>query len=212
IPTNIARGGSLTEAVSSLVVPDSLPSTLLSRRPDVQQAERNYAAATARIGVAQAARLPAVTITGYYGSQSSNTHDLFKNNTEVYQLQGGVSVPLFTGGSNRNQVEAARARAEQARNQYEQAALNALRDAGDALVAVRTARDEVAAQQTQALALRRALALAELRYKTGIASYIEVLDAQRGLFTAELSLSQAQLLELVSAVQLYRALGGGWTQ
>jgi multidrug efflux system outer membrane protein len=107
-------------------------------------------------------------------------------------------------------VGAARARAEQARNQFEQAALNALRDAGDALVAVRTARDQVAAQQTQVQALRRALELAEIRYRTGVASYIEVLDAQRGVFTAELSLSQAQLLELTSAVQLYRALGGGW--
>ena len=98
----------------------------------------------------------------------------------------------------------ARARADQARSQYEQSVLVALREASDALVGVRTSRDQVAAQQTQAQALRRAFQLAELRYRTGIASYIEVLDAQRSLFDAELGLSQAQLRQLAAAVQLYQ--------
>ena len=106
-------------------------------------------------------------------------------------------MPLFTGGRLVNETRAARARAEQARAQYEQSVLVALREASDALVGVRTARDQVAAQQTQAQALRRALQLAELRYRTGVASYLEVLDAQRSLFDAELALSQAQLRQLV---------------
>jgi multidrug efflux system outer membrane protein len=89
--------------------------------------------------------------------------------------------------------------------------LVALREASDALVGVRTARDQMTAQETQAQALRRALQLAELRYRTGVASYIEVLDAQRGLFDAELASSRAQLLQLASAVELYRALGGSWS-
>jgi outer membrane protein, multidrug efflux system len=130
----------------------------------------------------------------------------------VYQLQGGVSIPLFTGGRLINETRAARARADQARAAYEQTALNALREAGDALVGVRTARDEVTSQQTQARALRRALQLAQLRYQSGVASYLEVLDAQRGLFTAELALSQAQLRQLTAAVELYRALGGSWRE
>jgi outer membrane protein, multidrug efflux system len=209
-PTVIRRGGSLTQAVRALEVPDSIPGRLLERRPDVQAAERAYAAATARIGVANAARLPIFSITGYYGTQVPSTDNLFTSQGEIYQIQGGVSIPLFTGGRLINQSRAARARAEQARGVYEQTVLTALREASDALVGVRTARDQVTAQETQTSALRRALQLAELRYRTGIASYVEVLDAQRGLFDAELALSQAQLLQLSSAVELYRALGGSW--
>ncbi|HJP56108.1 MAG TPA: efflux transporter outer membrane subunit [Gemmatimonadales bacterium] len=202
----------LTAAVAALEVPDSLPGALVNRRPDVQQAERALAAATARIGVAQAARLPTITVVGSYGTQAGSTNGLFKANGEVYQLQGGISFPLFTGGRLVNQSRAAVARADEARAQYEQTALNALREAGDALVGARTARDEVTAQATQAQALRRATQLAELRYRTGIASYVEVLQSQRDLFAAELALSQAQLRQLTAAVELYRALGGSWRQ
>ena len=211
-PTDIPRDttNALTSAVAALDVPDSLPGALISRRPDVQQAERALAAATARIGVAQAARLPTISVFGSYGSQAGSSGDLFKSNAEVYQLQGGISFPIFTGGRLLNQSRAAVARADQARAQYEQTALNALREAGDALIGARSARDEVAAQQTQAQALRRARQLADLRYRTGIASYVEVLQAERDLFAAELALSQAQLGQLVAAVQLYRALGGSW--
>jgi outer membrane protein, multidrug efflux system len=209
-PTRIPRGGSLTRAVSVLEVPDSISATLLGRRPDVQEAERDFAAATARIGVADAARLPTFSITGNYGTQVAKVGDLFSSSGEVYQILGGVSIPLFTGGRLLNESRAARARADQERARYEQAVLVALREASDALVAVRTARDEVTAQATQTQALRRALQLAELRYRTGVASYVEVLDAQRGLFDAELALSRAQLFQLSSAVELYRALGGSW--
>jgi len=209
-PARIPRGGSLARAVSLLAVPDSIPAALLARRPDVQQAERALAAATARIGVAEAARLPTVSITGYYGTQSPHTAGLFGSGAEIYQVLGGVSLPLFTGGRLVNQTRVARARADQARALYERTVLVALREASDALVALRTARDQVAAQETQAQALRRALRLAELRYKTGVASYLEVLEAQRSLFDAELALSRAQLFQLSSAVELYRALGGSW--
>ncbi|MGN6392085.1 MAG: efflux transporter outer membrane subunit [Gemmatimonadales bacterium] len=210
VPTTVPRGGSLTRAVRALAVPDSLPASLLERRPDVLQAERAYAAATARIGEAQAARLPTISITASYGSQASTASDLFRSNTEVYQALAGVSLPLFTGGRLINETRAAQARAEQARAQYEQSVLVALREASDALAGVRTARDQVAAQQTQAQALRQALRLAELRYRTGVANYLEVLEAQRTLFDAELALSQAQLRQLAAAVELYRALGGSW--
>jgi outer membrane protein, multidrug efflux system len=209
-PTAVNRHGNLADVVNALTIPDSLPAQLLERRPDVQQAERAYAAATARIGVAQAARLPAISITGSYGTQSPRAGDLFGTNSEIYQALAGVSLPLFTGGRLINQTRAARARAEQARLQYEQSVLIALREASDALIGVRSSRDQVVAQATQTEALRRALRLAELRYRTGIASYIEVLEAQRSLFDAELALSRAQLDQLSSAVQLYRALGGNW--
>jgi multidrug efflux system outer membrane protein len=209
-PTHIPRRGSLPNAVSALSVPDSLPASLLSRRPDVQAAERAFAAATARIGVAQAARLPAISITGYYGTQTATADDLFSPNGEIYQALAGVSLPLFTGGRLANESRAAEARSEQARFQFEGAVLQAYREASDALVAVRTSRDQRAAQGSQVAALRQAAELAELRYRGGVASYLEVLDAQRGLFSAELGLSQSQLLELSSVVQLFRALGGSW--
>jgi multidrug efflux system outer membrane protein len=210
LPFDIPSTASLEGAVEAVRVPDSLPAVLLGRRPDVREAERAFAASVARVGVAQASRLPTISITGNYGSQSGTADDLFTGNTEVYQLQAGVSIPLFTGGRLANEARAAGARAEQARLQFEQTVLQAFREASDALVAVRTARDQRVAQRSQVVALRKAAELADIRYRGGVASYLEVLDAQRQLFSAELGLSQTQLLELSSVVGLYRALGGSW--
>ena len=209
-PGEIARHGSLAAAVSALRVPDTLSASLLARRPDVQQAERAFAAATARIGATMASNLPTITIIGSYGSQAADPAHLFSPNTTVYQLSAGFSFSLSSFTRGADQTAAARARADQAKAAYENAALSALRDANDALVGVRTSRDEVAAQGTQADALRHALELAQLRYASGVASYLDVLDAQRNLFSAELALSQAQLEQLTAAVQLYKALGGSW--
>jgi len=209
-PATIPRGAPLEEVVRAVSVPDSVPSVLVARRPDVQAAERAYAAANARIGVAVGARLPRILLTGQYGSQAEQLDNLFRGNTEVYTAQAGISVPLFTGGQLRNQEAAARARSEQARVQYEQTVLVALREVSDALVGVRATRDQFEAQRLQAEALRRALALADQRYRGGVSSYLEVLDAQRSLFTAELLLTQVQRQYLVSAVRLYKALGGSW--
>ena len=131
-------------------MPDSIPAALLARRPDVQQAERNYAAATARIGVADAARLPTISIVGSFGARPACRRTCSATSTHVYQLFAGISFPLFDNGRLANQSAAARARAEQARASYEATALNALREANDALAGVRTARDEVVAEATQA--------------------------------------------------------------
>ncbi|HYK82782.1 MAG TPA: efflux transporter outer membrane subunit [Gemmatimonadales bacterium] len=209
-PAAVPRGGSLAAAARAVTVPDSLPASLLARRPDVAEAERAYAAATARVGVADAARLPTISITGSYGSQAPTSGSLFGSQTKIYQVLGGVSLPLFTGGQLVNEARAARARADQARAHYEQTVLTALREAGDALVGVRAARDQMVADETQTTALRRGLDLAQLRYRTGVSNYLEVLDAERGLFDAQLALSQAQLQQLTAAVQLYKALGGSW--
>jgi multidrug efflux system outer membrane protein len=208
--TAIPRGGSLTDAVTALVVPDSLSATLLTRRPDVVQAERMYAASVARIGVADAARFPTFNIVGSYGSQAGVPSDVFGAQTKVYQAQIGFSFPLFDNSRLASASAAARARAEQARASYEGVTLNAIREANDALTAVRTARDEAVAQATQANALRQALDLATVRYQAGLSSYLDLLDAERSLFGAELAVSQAQLGELTAAVQLYKALGGAW--
>jgi outer membrane protein, multidrug efflux system len=209
-PTPIRRGLSLSDAVATLAVPDSIPATLLTRRPDIVQAEREYAASVARIGVADAARWPTFNITGSYGGQSGVPKDVVNSQSRVYQALIGLSFPLFDNGRLAGASAAARARAEQARASYEGVALNALREANDALTGVRTARDEALAQATQANALRQALDLATVRYEAGLSSYLDLLDAQRSLFGAELAMSQAQLGELTAAVRLYRALGGSW--
>ena len=209
-PGAIPRGRPLTEVLGNLSVPSSLPSSLLERRPDVRQAEAELHAATARIGVAKGDLLPKVTVTGDYGTYSSNADDLFKKDSEIYQILGGVSMPLFTGGKVGKQVAVARARAEQSRYSYERTVLTALREVEDALAGVRSSRNQVAAQQTQVDALRRALRLAEMRYQSGASSYLDLLDAQRSLFAAELSLTQVEGQQAAAAVTLYRALGGGW--
>ncbi len=211
-PGPIARGAPLDRTVQAVTVPDSLPGDLLVRRPDVLQAQRDWQAATARIGVAAGNRLPRFSVTGQYGTQRPDFDKLFGSNAEIYTLQGGISIPLFTGGRLINEQRAAQARAEQAKARYEQTVLSALREASDALVGLRLSRDQLAAQETQAQALRRAFALAERRYESGVSSYLEVLDAQRGLFSAELGLVQVERQYLNATVQLYKALGGGWEE
>jgi multidrug efflux system outer membrane protein len=209
-PGPITRGNALASTVQAISVPDSLPSDLIERRPDVVAAQNNWQAATARIGVAQGNRLPRFMITGQYGTQRPDFDKLFSSDAEIYTLRGGISIPLFTGGRLINEERAAKARAEQSKNQYEQTVLGALREANDALVGLRLSRDQLSAQETQTQALRRAYALAEKRYESGVSSYLEVLDAQRGLFSAEIGLAQVQRQYLGATVQLYKALGGGW--
>jgi multidrug efflux system outer membrane protein len=209
-PAAIPRGVSLARAARAVSVPDSVPVSLIERRPDVEAAERQYAAAAARVGVAAAARLPSFSITGSWGAQSLTAGQLTDSNSRIYQILGAISIPIFTGGRLLGQQRVAAARADQARAAYQQAVLTALQEAGDALVGVRTARDQLAAQETQAAALRRALDLATVRYQSGVSNYLEVLDAQRSLFDAQLAESQAALQELLAAVRLYKALGGSW--
>jgi len=209
-PGPILRGRPLEEAVQAIAVPDSLSGDLLLRRPDVLAAEYDWHAANARIGVAQGNRLPKFSLTAQYGSQSPDLSGLFGSNAELYSLAGGISIPLFTGGKLLNQQRAAVARADQARFRYEQTVLGAAQEASDALVGLRLSRDQLAAQATQVQALRRAYALATRRYESGVSSYLEVLDSQRGLYNAELSLVQIERQYLGSTVQLYKAVGGGW--
>ena len=211
-PGAIARGRALTEMAARIPVPAGVPSALLGNRPDVRGAEATLRAATARIGVAQAAFLPTFTITGQYGTQSTEFSQWFASGTNIWQAFAGVSIPLFTEGrpGAGEQVNIAQARASQARSRYEQTVLVALCEVEDALVGLRTAQDRTGAQERQVIALRRALELADMRYRNGVSSYLDVLDAQRGLFGAELGLTQAERDQLVAAVQLYRAVGAGW--
>ncbi|HET9133002.1 MAG TPA: TolC family protein [Gemmatimonadales bacterium] len=210
VPGPIARGRPLAEVAKAVTVPEQVSAERVAARPDVQRAIHELNAASARAGVARTARLPRVLLSGQYGTQALEASEMFKSSTEIYTIQGGISIPLFTGGRIRNEIAAADARVEQAELRYERAALTAMREVSDALVGVRTARDQVAAQEMQTRALQRAYALAERRYEAGVSSYLELLDAQRGLFNAELGLVQAERAYLVSAVKLVKAVGGSW--
>jgi multidrug efflux system outer membrane protein len=209
-PGHLPRGGPLQDAVAAVSVPDSVPGSLIARRPDVLAAQRRLQAATARIGVAIGDRLPSIFVSGSYGTQRPNFDGLFSKSGEIYTAQVGVSLPLFSGGRLAGQQRAARAAADAANADYEQTTLNALREVSNALAGARLNRDQLVAQATQTQALERAFGLAQERYKSGISSYLEVLEAQRGLFAAQLALVQIQRQYLVSTVELYRALGGGW--
>jgi multidrug efflux system outer membrane protein len=210
-PGVIPRGRSLTEQVMPPDVPPGLPSELLQRRPDIVRAEEELAAATARIGMAKADRFPKVSLTGLLGVANPSFSKLFDNQGEFGVLGPSVAAPLLNAQLLGFQQEAVEAQSRQAVASYEQSVLVAFKEVEDALVAVRTARDQREAQVEQVEALRSALRLANLRYKGGLANYLDVLIAQRNLFDAELALSGTHRLHLVSIVQLYKALGGGWS-
>jgi outer membrane protein, multidrug efflux system len=209
-PAKIARGQALTEQVMPPLVPAGLPSELLQRRPDVIQAEQQLAAATARVGQAKADRFPKISITGILGIASPQLNRLVGNETFFGVAGAGVAAPLLNAQVLGFQQETSEALAQQAVAQYEQTILTAFREVEDSLVAVTTAVEQATAQEKQVKALKSALHLANLRYTGGIANYLDVLIAQRNLFDAELSLASTRRLHLVSVVQLYKALGGGW--
>lgn len=209
-PVKVSRGRSLTEQVMPPEVPAGLPSDLLQRRPDILQSEQQLAAATARIGVAKAERFPKITLTGLLGVASPQLSSLGSGDFGVAGL--GLAGPLLNAQTLGFQQRAAEAQARQALAQYQQTILVAFKEVEDALVAVRTARQQIEAQDAQVAALKSALHLADLRYRGGLSNYLEVLTAKQSLFNAELALTATRRLQLVSVVQLYKALGGGWNE
>lgn len=210
-PIPIPRGRSLTDQVFPPEVPAGLPSELLQRRPDILRAEQTLVAATARIGATKAARFPRLSITGLLGVASPQLSNLLDGGNEFGQAGLGLAGPVLNAETLGFEQQAAEAQARQVLAQYEQTILVAFQEVEDALVAVRTVGTQRQAQEDQVKALRSALHLANLRYKGGITSYIDVLIAKRNLFEAELALAETHRLHLVSVVQLYKALGGGWS-
>jgi multidrug efflux system outer membrane protein len=209
-PASIDRGHTLTEQMMPPEVPAGLPSELLQRRPDILRSEQTLAAATAKIGVTKAARFPKFSITGFLGVASPALSNLLLSGSEFGAGGFGLAGPLLNAQSLGFEQRAAEAQARQALAQYEQTILVAFKEVEDALVAVRTANDQRKSQQSQVEALRSALQVADLRYQGGITSYVDVLLAKRNLFDAEFALMATHRLHLVSIVQLYKALGGGW--
>jgi multidrug efflux system outer membrane protein len=210
-PAPISRGRLLTDQVVLLEVPAGLPSDLLQRRPDILQAEQALAAATARIGMTKAARFPRITLTGLLGVASPRLANLLTSGTEYGMGGVGLAGPLLNAQTLGHEQRAFEAQSRRVLAQYEQTILVAFKEVEDSLVAVRTAKNQRKAQQEQVDALRSALQIANLRHQAGITSHLEVLVAKRSLFSAETALTSAHRLHLVSVVQLYKALGGGWS-
>lgn len=192
-------------------VPAALPSDLLERRPDVRVAEQQLIAANARIGVAKADYFPRLTLTGSYGGESQALSDLFTGPANTWSLAAGLVQPLFTGGRVAANVEGAEARSTQADIAYRRTVQTAFRETLDALVAHRTAGDRLRAREERESALAQSLKLANRRYEAGYSSWLDVLDAERGLFQARLDHVEARRERLAAAVGVIEALGGGWT-
>jgi multidrug efflux system outer membrane protein len=209
-PTPVTRGRALTEQPHSTDVPAGLPSNLLERRPDIQQAEQLLVAANANIGVARAAYFPQISLTGTGGFQSTALSTLFTGASAVWTAGATLAQPIFTAGRTRSQVKLAEAREQELVLTYQQTIKQAFREVSDALIGYRKTREFREQQALLVGSAQDARRLAQLRYEGGATSYLEVLDADTRLFTAELGLAQAQAGELASLVEIYRALGGGW--
>jgi multidrug efflux system outer membrane protein len=209
-PGPIGRGRALEEQALPGAVPAGLPSELLDRRPDVREAEQVLAAATANIGEAKALLFPRIALTGSYGFASTEFDTLFEGPSKSWNIIGNLLQPIFNAGKNRRRVEVTESRQRQTLYAYERTILQAFRETEDALVAYQKTGEQRAAQARRVTAERKVLELAELRYRGGVAAYLEVLDAQRSLFGAELDEAQTIGSNLVSLVRLYKALGGGW--
>ena len=210
IPGPVPRGTSLAERPLPPDVPAGLPSDLLERRPDVLAAEHLLHAATAGIGVAEALRWPAISLTGALGVESRELSDLASSDASFSNLAANLVGPLFEFGKNQRRVEVARAGAEQAALAWQSALLAAFRDVEDALVDLRTARVEQAARARQAVSAGAAVRLSRARYDGGVTSYLEVLDLERSLYSAEVAESTARQGAFTALVRLIKALGGGW--
>jgi len=205
-------GKNLASAPLMQDVPAGLPSDLLARRPDVRQAEQQLLAANANIGAARANFFPRISLTASAGSASSHLTDLFKSGSFGWSLAPQLLLPLFDAGRNQAGLAAASTGRDIAVAQYERSIQVAFREVADALASRATLGEQLRAQQAQSNAEEVRFRLANLRYKNGIASSLDVLDAQRSLFTVQQSLVQTRLAQLQSQVTLYRALGGGWTE
>jgi len=210
-PLQSAAVAAPSPPISVPVPAAGLPSSLLERRPDLREAEQNLVAANAQVGVAKANLFPSITLTATGGNESSALSNLFGGPARAWSVGGSVLQPLLDSQRNLYQVYVADAQKRQALLQYQQSVQNAFREVSDALISRQQYAEELNQEQASVDAQRKADTIALARYRVGYASYFDVISADRDLFTAELSLSAARLNTLLSVVQLYRALGGGWS-
>jgi len=208
-PRNLDRG-SMSGHIEFPEIPVGVPSELLQRRPDIVQAEQLFSAETARIGVAQAMRYPSFSITGALGQASTDLTNLLSGQSFIYSVGGSILGPVFSWGKNKRRVEIQRQVANQALYSYEQSVLKAFMEVEDALIDINTYGREREARVRQREAAANAALLSRDRYDGGQAAYLEVLDTERSLFSAELEASAVKKSQISAYIYLYKALGGGW--
>ncbi len=208
VPANLLPGAG--DVAPFQPVPEGLPSQLLTRRADIRQAEQQMVAANANIGAARAAFFPRISLTAGIGTVSTELSGLFKDGSWGFTLAPQALLPIFDMGRNQANLDAAKAARDIAMAQYEKAIQVAFREVADALAGRATLGEQLAAQEAQAQAETDRFRLAELRYRNGVASYLDVLDAQRSLFATQQALAQTRLAQQQNQVALYKALGGGY--
>ncbi|HWR15352.1 MAG TPA: efflux transporter outer membrane subunit [Terriglobales bacterium] len=209
-PGPVKRTLALTQQEQPPSLPAGLPSDLLARRPDIRAAEQNLISSNALIGVARAAYFPQISLTGLLGFQSNQLSSLFTGANKTWQFTPQVAQPIFTGGRLRSNVKFAEAQQKLALVQYERTIQTAFREVSDSLIQYEKVRDVRGRQEALVGTLQDRSRLSYVRYRGGVDTLLNALDADRDLFDAELRLAQLRRNELVTIVQLYRALGGGW--
>ena len=214
-PQAVPRGRPLVEQPLPPEVPPGMPSSLIERRPDIREAEQVLVSANAQIGVAKAQFFPQIALTGSGGGsfgRSSAFSSLMSSQVGIWSYGAQMSQPIFTGGALRGNLRAAESQHQQALISYRQTIQRAFGDVSDALIGYEKLHQVRIRQEDTVKDLQESVRLSDMRYKGGTTTYLEVLDGQRSLFSAELTLAEARGTEYQSLVQLYRALGGGWQQ
>jgi multidrug efflux system outer membrane protein len=209
-PGAVPRGRPVDQQPVPPEVPPGLPAQLLERRPDVREAEQRLVSATARIGEAKAMLYPRISLTGSYGFASTDLSELLDGTSQSWNIFAGLLQPVFNAGKNKRRVEVRESQQRQAVFDYERTLLQALREVEDSLVGLQKTGDQRGSQRERVAAERKVLELSELRYRGGVAAYLEVLDAQRSLFNAEIDETVSMSDHVISLIRLYKALGGGW--
>ena len=209
-PSGIERGLSLTDQQMPPTVPAGLPSDLIERRPDIRAAENSLIAANARIAVAKAEYFPRISLTSFLGYESGQLTSLFSGSRNIWNLAGDVTQPIFTGGRLKSNVRFTQAQRDFLLTDYQKTIQAAFREVSDSLIAYQKIREVRTQRALLVETLRDRSRLSYLRYTGGVATLLDALDADRELFEAERSLALARRDELLSVVQLYKALGGGW--
>jgi multidrug efflux system outer membrane protein len=210
-PGGIVRGPDFMKQELPPDVPAGLPSALLERRPDILASEQNLIAANANIGVAKAAYFPQISLSGFLGGQSTQLSSLFKGPHSAWSFVPQVSQPIFAAGRLKSSVKLAEAQRESALIQYEKTIQTAFTDVSNALIARQRVRESRLKQEALVATLQDRTRLAYVRYRGGVDTQLNALDSDRDLFQAQLNLAEIRLNELLSVVQLYKALGGGWS-
>jgi multidrug efflux system outer membrane protein len=212
LPADLPPGRKLDDQALLTDIPAGLPSDLLTRRPDIMQAEASLRAANANIGAARAAFFPRVILTGSAGTASLTLGGLFKPGSAAWSFTPQITLPIFEGGANVANLDLAHIEKNVQIASYEKAIQTAFREVADGLAARSTYDQQIAALERNTFAEQRTLDLSTLRYKNGVDSYLQVLTAQTNLYTAQQSLINARVARLTNLVTLYVALGGGWLQ